>query len=549
MKSRLTLIPSLFALVLSAQTAVAQNCDCPPLNERPMVTITDAGSGIGTDTWTCDNTYLLDGYVFIASGQSLTIEAGTVVKGMEGSGSDAAALIVSRGGQIFADGNETCPITFTFEADELDGSVAYSTRGQWGGLIVCGNAPNNLPTGEGQVEGIPSDNDQAAYGGTDPADNSGSLTYVSIRHGGTQLGAANEINGLTLASVGNQTTIHHIEVVSNDDDGIEFFGGTVNVRYAAVLFSGDDSFDYDQGWNGNGQFWFSLNDLPLGDRAGEFDGDDSPNVSSDGMPFATPTLLNVTAIGRGASAGRTGFLFRAGAGGYFHHSIIEGFETGIELEDVQEPSDAYDKLQSGLLALNKVIISGAETVIHYDGAETDGQSILDTYATEHGVIAGTPGMDGLFSFDNSGVQVVDCLDPRPSEDVSIDTTEFPFDAWFQTAGYHGAFEGDSNWLNRPWSYAYQVGLFDCGTSSTPEATELEELVFPNPFTSILNITWNDEAPCALQLVDLSGRLAWEGVAQSGVNTIIIESSVPAGIYILSAQNAQSSWRQTLIKTQ
>jgi hypothetical protein len=78
---------------------------------------------------------------------------------------------------------------------------------------------------------------------------------------------------------------------------------------------------------------------------------------------------------------------------------------------------------------------------------------------------------------------------------------------------------------------------------------LEELVFPNPFTSILNITWNDEAPCALQLVDLSGRLAWEGVAQSGVNTIIIESSVPAGIYILSAQNAQSSWRQTLIKTQ
>ena len=107
---------------------------------------------------------------------------------------------------------------------------------------------------------MPSDNDRAAYGGTNDADNSGVMTYVSIRHGGTQLGAANEINGLTLGGVGSGTTIHHVEVISNDDDGIEFFGGTVEVDYAAVAFCGDDSFDWAQGYSGGGSNWFVIQD-------------------------------------------------------------------------------------------------------------------------------------------------------------------------------------------------------------------------------------------------------------------------------------------------
>ena len=117
---------------------------------------------------------------------------------------DAAAMIVSTGGQIFAEGTEDCPIIFTFEGDALDGSTSYNTRGQWGGLIVLGDATTNFG-GPAQVEGIPTDNNQATYGGSNDEDNSGVLTYVSIRHGGTQLGAANEINGLTLAGVGSGT--------------------------------------------------------------------------------------------------------------------------------------------------------------------------------------------------------------------------------------------------------------------------------------------------------------------------------------------------------
>ena len=114
----------------------------------------------GTTTWTADNTYILDGYVFVANGQALTIEAGTVIKGAAGSGVDASALIVANGGQIFAEGTANAPIIMTYEADPLDGSVAYDTRGQWGGLIILGDASTNFG-GPAQVEGIPADNDQA----------------------------------------------------------------------------------------------------------------------------------------------------------------------------------------------------------------------------------------------------------------------------------------------------------------------------------------------------------------------------------------------------
>jgi len=147
----------------------------------------------GSTSWTANNTYILNGYVFVSAGQVLTIEAGTVIKGAAGSGADASALIIAKGGQIFANGTEAAPIVFTYEADPLDGSVAYDTRGQWGGVIILGDASTNFG-GPAQIEGIPADNNQAIYGGSNDADNSGVMTYCSIRHGGTELGAANEIN-------------------------------------------------------------------------------------------------------------------------------------------------------------------------------------------------------------------------------------------------------------------------------------------------------------------------------------------------------------------
>ena len=434
-------------------------CDCPPIGAREEIVVTDNGSGTGTTAWTCDKTYLLDGFVFVGEGQTLTIEPGTIVKGMEGSGADAAALIVTRGAQIDAEGTADCPITFTYEADPLDGSVPFGTSGQWGGLIICGSAPNNLPTGEGQVEGIPSDNAQSVYGGEDATDNSGILRYVSIRHGGTQLAAANEINGLTLASVGSGTVIDHVEVVANEDDGVELFGGTVNISHIAVLFAGDDSFDYDQGWSGNGQFLFAVQHPEVGDRAGEFDGDDSPSVTPDGLPYADPQLYNVTVIGRGAGAGTIGLLFRAGSAGDLSNSLITDFNRGIELEDVQEPLDAFDHWANGDLSLSHIGFMGVNAVLHYDGAATDGQTQLDAYAAANNLAMLDAGIDHDYAFDATGTFVENTLMVNPMFDVSVGADNLPMDAWFVAADYRGAFEPcGTNWLDQAWSYTHQVGL-------------------------------------------------------------------------------------------
>ena len=322
--------------------------------------------------------------MFVNDGQALTIEPGTVIKGMAGQGADAAALIVARGGQIYADGTETCPITFTFEA--IHSMAPFLTIREASGAVssFLGDALTNLPTGEGQIEGVPADNDRAKYGGTNDEDNSGVLRYVSIRHGGTQLGAANEINGLTLGGVGSGTTIEYVEVIANEDDGIEFFGGSVDVKHAAVAFVGDDSFfDWDQGYHGKGQYWFALNDHTVGDRGGELDGDDSPNVTSDGQPFATPEVYNVTMIGRGIAAGKQGLLFRAGSGGHVNNMILANFQEGIEIEDKQDPSDAFDKLGAGLLSLKNICMVAVEEVIDYDGTKSPMETISSTLRSCH----------------------------------------------------------------------------------------------------------------------------------------------------------------------
>ncbi|MGB0881419.1 MAG: hypothetical protein ACPGSO_00590, partial [Vicingaceae bacterium] len=249
------------------------------------ITVTD---NTGTTTWTKENTYLLDGFVFVNPGQTLTIEPGTVVKGKPGTGASASALIVAKGATINACGTASNPIIFTFEADPLDGSVGMTTTGQWGGVIILGSARLNTVPATQNIEGIPTSESRGSYGGTNDNDNSGSLCYVSIRHGGTDIGAGNEINGLTLGGVGAGTSIHHIEVVANADDGVEFFGGAPNLKHILVSNVGDDSYDYDQGFRGKGQFWVAIENANS-DRGGEHDGGTSPE---DGLPYATPVIYN-----------------------------------------------------------------------------------------------------------------------------------------------------------------------------------------------------------------------------------------------------------------
>ena len=305
--------------------------------------MTNAGT---TVNWTADKTYVLDGFVFVNEGQTLNIEAGTVIQGMTGESEDASALIVARGATINAVGTADAPIIFTFDGD--NGGTSPSVRGQWGGLIVLGNASLNSAPGESSIEGIPTNEVRGLYGGTNDADNSGTLQYISIRHGGTNIGADNEINGLTLGGVGNGTTIEYIEIVANKDDGIEWFGGTVDAKHLITVYCGDDALDFDEGYRGRNQFVIVHQDPTpeAADRGGEHDGGTDPETA---MPYATPTFMNVTSVGNPEKRALT---FRDNAGGKYINSIFVNYAKGVDIEDLEQEQDSYQQFVTGELRLS-----------------------------------------------------------------------------------------------------------------------------------------------------------------------------------------------------
>ncbi|NJM24674.1 MAG: hypothetical protein HC859_03280 [Bacteroidia bacterium] len=212
-------------------------------------------------TWETGKIYILRGRITITNNATLTIEPGVIVKGDAGTDANAKALIVARGSKLMAEGTANSPIIFTSIQDQINPGEIESPNldpdqsGLWGGVIVLGKARISTTSGgvqltEAQIEGIPTSDPNGLYGGNDDADNSGVLKYISIRHGGTLIGSGNEINGLTLGGVGSGTVIENIEIVANQDDGIEWFGGTVSVKNVVIWNSYDDGLDTDMAWNG-----------------------------------------------------------------------------------------------------------------------------------------------------------------------------------------------------------------------------------------------------------------------------------------------------------
>lgn len=281
-------------------------------------------------TWTADEIYELGGRITVEAGATLTIEPGTIIKGQAGSGANATALLIARGAKIMANGTAAKPIIFTSVADEITiDQVASSNfaspnldadaNGLWGGIIILGNAPISASAASIQIEGIPTTDQNGLYGGTDAADNSGSFTYVSIRHGGANIGNGNEINGLTLGGVGSGTTISHVEVIGNQDDGVEFFGGTVNASNILVLNAGDDAIDTDQSWAGTLDNFIVICGSAT-DHGLEIDG-------PEGSLLAGHTVMNGSI--KGSSGAELGD-FRKSARGAFSNLYFFGFPNPTE---------------------------------------------------------------------------------------------------------------------------------------------------------------------------------------------------------------------------
>jgi hypothetical protein len=272
-------------------------------------------------TWTNDKRYLLRGGVFVRTGATLTIEAGTIIFG---EGATLGMLVIDQGAKLMAMGTKQDPIIFTSDAEP-----GQQARAQWGGLIINGYAPLN--TGE-TAEG---EGGTGVYGGSDPHDNSGVLRYVRVEFAGNEFTPENELNGIAFQGVGDGTTVEYVQVHYNKDDGIEMFGGAVDLKYCVVTGCADDSFDWTNGWNGRAQFVVIQQ---AGDDADNGIEADNQKGNNDAQPRSNPQVFNCTIIGghqNEGDEGDIGCLFRAGTAVTFCNSIVgPGFQKcGLDIDN------------------------------------------------------------------------------------------------------------------------------------------------------------------------------------------------------------------------
>ena len=472
-------------------------------------------------TWTANNTYNLQQQIYVLPGATLTIEPGTVVASTAGLG---GSLAVCKGAQIFAMGTKAKPVIMTSKADTATWTGNDPRTGtwreaanEWGNLTIMGagfvseNATvgntavpsaSNVAAMEGLVAGFPGDT-KVLYGGGFDDDDSGTIKYVSLRYGGKVIALANELNGLSLGGIGRETDIHHVDIMNNVDDGIEIWGGTVNLKYFSIWNVGDDCFDVDQGWRGKAQFGllvqgYSVNAVQgsgVGDNCFEVDGAEDSNW----QPVTTTTIYNCTVIGQPVD-GDHGTAWRDNARVQYRNCIfmdlgerLVGFDNvdgdganGYGFSGTLSWANTWTTAYNAVPAHANDFPAGPHSE-HYP-AQTSGKlaEIKDsvffrnlfatayTEATTVGVFAGgnnnvlIPGFavaDEPVQTLNRGPAVVRGgktmvpvigLDPRPAGPAVTSVATAPADGFFTSARYRGAFDCH-NWLTG-WTAADAFGF-------------------------------------------------------------------------------------------
>jgi hypothetical protein len=330
--------------VLAACNPVEDDEDPAPVGGTNAV----SGSITQNTTWTAANKYVLNGFVYVESGTTLTIEPGTVIKGDK---TTKGSLIIKPGARIIANGTLEKPIVFT--SNQPKGQRA---AGDWGGLVLLGNAPVNKTPSVIEGENI------STFGGTNAADNSGILKYVRIEFAGIAFETDREINGLTFGGVGSGTTVDYVQVSYSGDDAFEWFGGTVNAKHLISYRALDDDFDTDNGFSGNVQYGYILRDPKLADQAGDSNTFESDNDAggSEALPKTSARFANVTAAvapGQLNLKYRSALRIRRSSEISVYNSVFAGaFPNGIELQD-----KVADHYKAGKMQIRGVLLQGAVT--------------------------------------------------------------------------------------------------------------------------------------------------------------------------------------------
>lgn len=419
----------------------------------------------GTTTWRSGNTYILDGLVYLESG-SLFIESGTIIKGRENptTGDETSALIITRGANIYADGTEEKPIIFTAESDGNPFPLDFSS-GLWGGVIILGYGKLGAENTTETLFGFPSSDSRNTYGGTNDFDNSGRMSYVSIRHAG-KWGSGFSFDGLNLAGVGRNTNIHHIEAFACDYGGVGMRGGMVDLKYISISYCRLFGIEWSKGWRGRGQYWLIIHANGVGFPA--IIGSGAEPVSN--PRFSNPTIYNATIIGEATSPSDPIFL-SGGTGGTIANSIFTDFtDKALFIEDDPNTTtnDVKGRIQNGQLKLLNNIWGSFGAGDDFD---TDNGGILTvnedapdqtaSYLTNH------LNSNGNRSVGNAKILMgsdysVNFPDPRYYPDAGFFTTAastsdsfFDFDTNYPAGcTNHGAFPNANYWIKN-WTVLYE----------------------------------------------------------------------------------------------
>ena len=496
-------IISTFAFLVAAITS--------SFGQAPVKVV--SGNIVGNVNWSVDTIYKLSGKVYVKAGGTLNIAPGTVIKGDKTV--PGSALIIVRGAKIYAVGTPTKPIVFT--SSEAPGNKAM---GDWGGLVIAGNAVINVPGGIGTFEGGNLANPDGTvsdgqYGGLNDLDNSGELKYVRIEYAGFQYALNNELNGLTMGALGSGTKISYVQVSYGLDDAFEWFGGTVNCDHLVSFRGNDDDFDTDFGFSGKVQFGVCLRDTSVADAvsgANGFESDNDAAGSGNGPktraifsnitlvgPRQTPTTVFPTDFKRGAHIRRNSRLS-------VFNTLFMGWPVGVKIDG----DSCHQNADSSWLKIKNCVIAGSP--INLDSTAGNVWNITPWYFNA--------ASNNVAWTDNSSVMLTapfNYTSPnfRPATGSPVltgaDFTDASLTTGFTTVAYRGAFGADdwtADWTNfNPDTANYNYGYIPVGLNEV-NLTKLDVNVYPNPATNEASVsfTTKENATINFEVVDLNGKV-------------------------------------------
>jgi hypothetical protein len=561
------LLPALFAV--ASLTAQAQTV-CPAAPAVVSVgtgTTSTAGFEITTNTtWTRNNIYLLNGFVYVNSGVTLTIEPGTIIKGDL---ANKGALVIRQGGRIMAEGTATQPIVFT--SNQPAGQRA---PGDWGGIIICGYAPTNLPALTNIEGGV-----VATFGGptaTQPNDNSGVMRYVRIEYPGVAFLPNNEINGLTLAGVGAGTTIDHIQVTGSGDDSFEWFGGTVNAKYLIGLAGTDDDFDTDNGYSGRVQYGISIRDPRRGDTAtggvsNGFESDNDANGSTN-TPLTSAVFTNMsifmptTPAAASPFANADGALIRRNSAESIFNSVFAGRVTGLNLNSPTN-GNTQTNAQSGALAFQNNVLAGySPRATRATGGSITGFNIKSFVGANNDTTSTVAGLG--MSANTMSFEGVCCANPQYVPQLELPTASMlntgaaftnakltgagngGVNSTFDVVTFRGAF-GSTNWATGWTNFNPQVTCYNVAGRTLANrdvvAQPLERLtVSPNPTAGAATLSFDLQRNSAtsVRVFDVTGRevavVVANKVLNAGPQAINLPADLRGGVYVARITTGETS---------